>query len=159
MVAHPLKTHIVLQHGNLTFRLSEKLSIKNALWERYCKIQCHRLDCIFATLAFLTGNLKYRGRGVNRAALSVFPGNIEYSCPLMNDCEITKRRRKSCQACRFQKCLRAGMMKEGETWWPTHLNGITGLNKWTCLSIQAHRTHTPWSRVSNYSTSFCICIY
>ncbi|XP_021443147.2 estrogen-related receptor gamma isoform X2 [Oncorhynchus mykiss] len=31
----------------------------------------------------------------------------------MNDCEITKRRRKSCQACRFQKCLRAGMMKEG----------------------------------------------
>ncbi|KAK6296967.1 hypothetical protein J4Q44_G00331090 [Coregonus suidteri] len=40
-------------------------------------------------------------------------GNIEYSCPMMNDCEITKRRRKSCQACRFQKCLRAGMMKEG----------------------------------------------
>ncbi|XP_028817587.1 estrogen-related receptor gamma [Denticeps clupeoides] len=40
-------------------------------------------------------------------------GNIEYSCPVMNDCEITKRRRKSCQACRFQKCLRAGMMKEG----------------------------------------------
>ncbi|XP_021443146.2 estrogen-related receptor gamma isoform X1 [Oncorhynchus mykiss] len=40
-------------------------------------------------------------------------GNIDYSCPVMNDCEITKRRRKSCQACRFQKCLRAGMMKEG----------------------------------------------
>ncbi|XP_016300404.1 nuclear receptor subfamily 4 group A member 1-like [Sinocyclocheilus anshuiensis] len=41
-------------------------------------------------------------------------GNIEYSCPVVNDCEITKRRRKSCQACRFQKCLRAGMMREGE---------------------------------------------
>ncbi|XP_010890269.2 estrogen-related receptor gamma isoform X1 [Esox lucius] len=40
-------------------------------------------------------------------------GNIEYSCPVVNECEITKRRRKSCQACRFQKCLRAGMMKEG----------------------------------------------
>ncbi|XP_029111495.1 estrogen-related receptor gamma isoform X2 [Scleropages formosus] len=40
-------------------------------------------------------------------------GNIEYSCPVTNECEITKRRRKSCQACRFQKCLRAGMMKEG----------------------------------------------
>lgn len=40
-------------------------------------------------------------------------GNIEYSCPVMNECEITKRRRKACQACRFQKCLRAGMMKEG----------------------------------------------
>ncbi|XP_026173720.1 estrogen-related receptor gamma-like isoform X2 [Mastacembelus armatus] len=40
-------------------------------------------------------------------------GNIEYSCPVMNKCEITKRRRKACQACRFQKCVRAGMMKEG----------------------------------------------
>ncbi|XP_069611578.1 estrogen-related receptor gamma-like isoform X3 [Ranitomeya imitator] len=40
-------------------------------------------------------------------------GNIEYSCPVVNDCEITKRRRKSCQACRFHKCLKVGMMKEG----------------------------------------------
>ncbi|XP_006627644.1 estrogen-related receptor gamma [Lepisosteus oculatus] len=40
-------------------------------------------------------------------------GNIEYSCPVMNECEITKRRRKSCQACRFRKCLQVGMMKEG----------------------------------------------
>ncbi|XP_056394062.1 estrogen-related receptor gamma-like isoform X2 [Hyla sarda] len=40
-------------------------------------------------------------------------GNIEYSCPVVNDCEITKRRRKSCQACRFRKCLKVGMMKEG----------------------------------------------
>uniref|UniRef100_A0A3B4FMT8 Estrogen-related receptor gamma-like n=1 Tax=Pundamilia nyererei TaxID=303518 RepID=A0A3B4FMT8_9CICH len=40
-------------------------------------------------------------------------GNIEYSCPVMNECEITKRRRKACQACRFQKCLQAGMMREG----------------------------------------------
>ncbi|XP_062860463.1 steroid hormone receptor ERR2 [Trichomycterus rosablanca] len=40
-------------------------------------------------------------------------GNIEYNCPVANDCEITKRRRKSCQACRFQKCLQAGMMREG----------------------------------------------
>ncbi|XP_028676431.1 estrogen-related receptor gamma a isoform X2 [Erpetoichthys calabaricus] len=40
-------------------------------------------------------------------------GNIEYSCPATNECEITKRRRKSCQACRFMKCLKVGMMKEG----------------------------------------------
>ncbi|XP_064408782.1 estrogen-related receptor gamma-like isoform X2 [Latimeria chalumnae] len=40
-------------------------------------------------------------------------GNIEYNCPVMNECEITKRRRKSCQACRFTKCLKVGMMKEG----------------------------------------------
>lgn len=41
-------------------------------------------------------------------------GNIEYSCPAANECEITKRRRKSCQACRFMKCLKVGMLKEGE---------------------------------------------
>lgn len=40
-------------------------------------------------------------------------GNIAYSCPVMNECEITKRRRKACQACRFRKCLQAGMMREG----------------------------------------------
>jgi len=40
-------------------------------------------------------------------------GNIEYTCPAFGGCEITKRRRKACQACRFQKCLAVGMMKEG----------------------------------------------
>ncbi|XP_051952567.1 estrogen-related receptor gamma-like [Xyrauchen texanus] len=40
-------------------------------------------------------------------------GNIEYSCSVSRDCEITKRRRKSCQACRFTKCLSVGMMREG----------------------------------------------
>uniref|UniRef100_A0A8C5WFN3 Estrogen related receptor beta n=1 Tax=Leptobrachium leishanense TaxID=445787 RepID=A0A8C5WFN3_9ANUR len=40
-------------------------------------------------------------------------GNIEYSCPAARQCEITKRRRKSCQSCRFSKCLNVGMLKEG----------------------------------------------
>ncbi|KAH3850239.1 hypothetical protein DPMN_092646 [Dreissena polymorpha] len=40
-------------------------------------------------------------------------GNIDYSCPANGDCEITKRRRKACQACRFQKCLFVGMLREG----------------------------------------------
>lgn len=43
----------------------------------------------------------------------MFPGNIEYTCPANNECEINKRRRKACQACRFQKCLLMGMLKEG----------------------------------------------
>jgi len=40
-------------------------------------------------------------------------GNIDYTCPVANSCEINKRRRKACQACRYQKCLRQGMLKEG----------------------------------------------
>ncbi|KAM3958107.1 estrogen-related receptor isoform 1-T1 [Aphomia sociella] len=40
-------------------------------------------------------------------------GNIEYTCPASNECEINKRRRKACQACRFRKCLRMGMLREG----------------------------------------------
>lgn len=47
--------------------------------------------------------------------LCLLSGNIEYSCPATNECEITKRRRKSCQACRFMKCLKVGMLKEGKT--------------------------------------------
>lgn len=45
--------------------------------------------------------------------IEFFPGNIEYTCPASGDCEINKRRRKACQACRMQKCLRTGMLKEG----------------------------------------------
>ncbi|KAF4788572.1 Steroid hormone receptor ERR2 [Turdus rufiventris] len=45
--------------------------------------------------------------------LGIWTRNIEYSCPATNECEITKRRRKSCQACRFMKCLKVGMLKEG----------------------------------------------
>jgi len=40
-------------------------------------------------------------------------GNIDYTCPVTASCEINKRRRKACQACRYQKCLRQGMLKEG----------------------------------------------
>lgn len=45
--------------------------------------------------------------------LSLLSGSIEYSCPSANDCEVTKRRRKACQACRYRKCLSVGMLKEG----------------------------------------------
>uniref|UniRef100_A0AAY5EDF9 Estrogen-related receptor gamma b n=1 Tax=Electrophorus electricus TaxID=8005 RepID=A0AAY5EDF9_ELEEL len=40
-------------------------------------------------------------------------GSIQYTCPASRECQITKRRRKSCQACRFTKCLTVGMLREG----------------------------------------------
>ncbi|GAV07733.1 hypothetical protein RvY_17540 [Ramazzottius varieornatus] len=40
-------------------------------------------------------------------------GNIEYACPAVGDCPISKKSRKACQACRYKKCLRVGMLKEG----------------------------------------------
>ncbi|XP_014672486.1 PREDICTED: steroid hormone receptor ERR1-like [Priapulus caudatus] len=40
-------------------------------------------------------------------------GGIEYICPSGGSCEISKQRRKACQACRYQKCLRVGMLREG----------------------------------------------
>ncbi|KAB1253852.1 Steroid hormone receptor ERR1 [Camelus dromedarius] len=39
-------------------------------------------------------------------------GSIQYSRPA-SECEITKRRRKARRACRFTRCLRLGMPKEG----------------------------------------------
>ena len=36
-----------------------------------------------------------------------------YTCPRHNACEITVAKRKSCKACRFSKCIRAGMCLEG----------------------------------------------
>lgn len=51
----------------------------------------------------------------SKTFIFTFSGNIEYSCPANWDCEITKRRRKACQACRFQKCLRVGMLREGRS--------------------------------------------
>ncbi|XP_060118631.1 estrogen receptor beta [Heteronotia binoei] len=40
-------------------------------------------------------------------------GHNDYICPATNQCTIDKNRRKSCQACRLQKCYKVGMMKCG----------------------------------------------
>ncbi|MBN3294881.1 ERR2 protein, partial [Amia calva] len=63
-------------------------------------------------------------------------GNIEYSCPATNECEITKRRRKSCQACRFMKCLKVGMLKEGDNVNECHVTEAAVL---LVVSIPSHR--------------------
>ncbi|XP_075387519.1 steroid hormone receptor ERR2 isoform X1 [Tenrec ecaudatus] len=71
-------------------------------------------------------------------------GNIEYSCPATNECEITKRRRKSCQACRFMKCLKVGMLKEG-----VRLDRVRGgrqkyKRRPTCVPFSHPGPHMPW---------------
>ncbi|KAM7157911.1 estrogen receptor beta [Molossus nigricans] len=40
-------------------------------------------------------------------------GHNDYICPATNQCTIDKNRRKSCQACRLQKCYKVGMVKCG----------------------------------------------
>lgn len=42
------------------------------------------------------------------------PGQHNYLCAGRNDCIIDKIRRKNCPACRFRKCLQAGMNLEGK---------------------------------------------
>ncbi|CAF3986629.1 unnamed protein product, partial [Rotaria sp. Silwood1] len=36
-----------------------------------------------------------------------------YKCPEKNNCEVNTSTRSACRACRFQKCLTAGMSIEG----------------------------------------------
>jgi len=73
-------------------------------------------------------------------------GNIEYTCPVNNNCEINKRRRKACQACRYQKCLRQGMLKEG-----VRLDRVRGgRQKYRRYSVEAsgHQSAGPCSSSS-----------
>ncbi|XP_053225039.1 nuclear receptor subfamily 1 group I member 3 isoform X1 [Podarcis raffonei] len=37
---------------------------------------------------------------------------IQFTCPFTRSCTITKAKRRQCQACRYQKCLVAGMRKD-----------------------------------------------
>jgi len=47
-------------------------------------------------------------------SLSSPTGQHNYLCAGRNDCIIDKIRRKNCPACRFRKCLKAGMNLEGK---------------------------------------------
>lgn len=39
--------------------------------------------------------------------------DLTYQCRDNRDCTIDKRQRNRCQYCRYQKCLAAGMKREG----------------------------------------------
>lgn len=41
-------------------------------------------------------------------------GNASYKCKYLNVCVVDIKRRNQCQYCRFQKCLAAGMKKDGK---------------------------------------------
>uniref|UniRef100_A0A3B5ASG0 Estrogen-related receptor gamma-like n=1 Tax=Stegastes partitus TaxID=144197 RepID=A0A3B5ASG0_9TELE len=83
-----------------------------------------------------------------------------YSCPVMNECEITKRRRKACQACRFQKCLQAGMMREGTS--VRQKNSHEPLHQRRSAEVQetsGDRTEfILQDPVKNYTDSRCRCL-
>lgn len=83
----------------------------------------------------------------------VFKGNIEYTCPATNNCEINKRRRKACQACRFQKCLKMGMLKEG-----VRLDRVRGgRQKYRRTSEAPYQSQNFALKKSNLEGKCCIC--
>ena len=55
-----------------------------------------------ACKAFFKRTIQGRRKLAVRSALNIFltAGSIDYTCPVNNTCEINKRRRKACQACR-----------------------------------------------------------
>ena len=79
--------------------MTVSVALNDSLFASLCSNDGFTLDQITSTIS-------------NRTNILI-AGNIEYTCPANNDCEINKRRRKACQACRFQKCLKTGMLKEG----------------------------------------------
>ena len=38
---------------------------------------------------------------------------IDYACPASGNCKINAHGRKACQACRFEQCIKSGMLTEG----------------------------------------------
>lgn len=62
------------------------------------------------------------------------PGQHNYLCAGRNDCIIDKIRRKNCPACRYRKCLQAGMNLEGNT-------GAAAGGTAACAAFPGHCSH------------------
>ena len=52
--------------------------------------------------------------------------NLTYTCRATRNCSVDQHHRNQCQYCRFRKCLKAGMKREGKS---------TGLTQY-CISVQ-----------------------
>ncbi|XP_056620296.1 estrogen-related receptor gamma b [Triplophysa dalaica] len=129
----------VLSPNGAPFRLVEESQVKSD----------YRLSSATKRLCLVCGDVAsgfHYGVASCEACKAFFKrtiqGKIEYSCSVSRDCEITKRRRKSCQACRFTKCLSVGMLREG-----VRLDRVRGgrqkykrtnSNSSVCLSVQLH---------------------
>lgn len=97
-----------MSHQNVT-----KASSAPSVGSPWDKTHTHTRVCVHVS-ADVYCEIVFLCYSAHRGCVCLMAGNIEYSCPATNECEITKRRRKSCQACRFMKCLKVGMLKEGQ---------------------------------------------
>uniref|UniRef100_A0A8D2PAI6 Nuclear receptor domain-containing protein n=1 Tax=Zosterops lateralis melanops TaxID=1220523 RepID=A0A8D2PAI6_ZOSLA len=76
--------------------------------------------------------------------------NLTYTCRANRNCPIDQHHRNQCQYCRLKKCLKVGMRREGEYFFPTMLSlpsprgcagvRVRGLSVCLCLPVRT-RTH------------------
>lgn len=65
------------------------------------------INIIIYCLLFISGCKSFFKRSVRR--------NLSYSCRGNRNCPIDQHHRNQCQHCRYKKCLKMGMRKEGES--------------------------------------------
>ncbi|NXJ42622.1 COT1 factor, partial [Ciconia maguari] len=58
--------------------------------------------------------------------------NLTYTCRANRNCPIDQHHRNQCQYCRLKKCLKVGMRREGEYFFPTVLSLSLPMAIYTC---------------------------
>uniref|UniRef100_A0A0K0DG58 Nuclear receptor domain-containing protein n=1 Tax=Angiostrongylus cantonensis TaxID=6313 RepID=A0A0K0DG58_ANGCA len=80
--------------------------------EKVCAVCGDRAVCFHYGARTCEGCKGFFKRTVQKAS--------KYACAGNRNCPIEKRYRSRCQACRFQKCLNVGMVKESELFSDEH---------------------------------------